>query len=105
MKCCPTSILTPDLESSHRGASFTSQNERIVNTLFLTPHCNFKTLVNRGMVMNFFRNETFQCVSTETGHDKIIGARCIVEKMPLVMHSNAQSAAGDECLPSAVTGN
>ena len=56
---------------------------------FLTPYCNFKTLIARGKVgMEFWGNETCQCVSTDIGHDKIIGALWIVEKMPLVMHTN-----------------
>ena len=56
---------------------------------FLTPHCNIKTLVARaGRGWKVSRNETCQCVSTDVGHDKIIGTRCIVEKMPLVIHPN-----------------
>ena len=50
IKCYPISIFRPDLESSHQGASFRHQNELIVNTLFLAPHCNLKNLVARGRV-------------------------------------------------------
>ena len=69
---------------------FKTPNERIANNLFFDPHCDFKTLVARGKVeMKIKKNESCQCVSIYTGHDKIIGARCIVEKMPLVIHPNA----------------
>ena len=62
---------------------------------FLTRHCDFKTLVARaGWGWKFKKNETCQCVSIYTGHDKIIGARCIVEKLPLVIHPNYQCVSG-----------
>ena len=43
--------------------------------------------------MKILENETSQCVSTDTEHGKIIGALCIVEKMPLVRHPNGQPGA------------
>ena len=46
----PISILRPDLESTHQGASLRPHNERRVTTLFFDPHCNFETLVARGRV-------------------------------------------------------
>ena len=50
VKCHPISILRPDLESFHQGASLRPQHERNVKTLFFDPHCNFKTLVAGGSV-------------------------------------------------------
>ena len=84
-KCHPISILRPDLESSHQGASFRHQNERRVTTLFFDPHCNFKTFFvrGRGGDENFRELEHCQHVSTDTGHDKIIGApRNVVSDRP-----------------------
>ena len=48
--CYPISILRHGLESSLQGTSLRPQNERIINTLFFDPHCNFKTLIARGQV-------------------------------------------------------
>ena len=39
---------------------------------------------------NFRKNKTYQFVSTDTWHDKIIGTLCIVAKMPLVIHPKLQ---------------
>ena len=45
VKCYRIWILRPALESSHKGESFRSQNERALNILFLAPDKNVKTWV------------------------------------------------------------
>ena len=50
VKYYPISVMRPELESSHQGASFKPQNERWCYALFLHPPCNFKSLLARGRV-------------------------------------------------------
>ena len=75
-KCHPISILISDLESSHQGAFLHLKMKGGLQLYFLTPHCNLKTLVARGRVgTKNLDKGNMQYVSTDTGHNKIIGAR------------------------------
>ena len=49
------------------------------------------------MILELWLLQTCQYVSIDTGHDKAIGARCIVEKMPLVIHPIGQAFNVDVC--------